>query len=466
MGQQRITKVKKKKQHKKHKQKAHQHSLKLKDTWIEHALRKLPRGVLLAVWVVLALLLYPVIGGILFRDSKDVDESALTWVNVGVNPSDNAFTLDDAIVEAAYEPENPNVSITKMIEGSVAWDKTFAASVVGKNTKTCLLIKQAAAKEHFEVPLYATGEKSVLIEEQQLPIAWRKAARVCALTAVAEARKGNINEALTLAGDIVHVGDMITHAQLPPTGYLIGASVKLFGLSALRSIAIVAPFNAKNSLVAQSMLRKYPSDPHTVTVPLQGEYLMQTVAIDQIESGKYELLQNVGLGKYKKFAAWDFYLEPNRTKNNIASVYKRIIAEASKSCIDYDPYLYRRNLELPTIPKAYFTRNLIGDLIYQFVLTPSTSFVEKRCTDDVNMQMTELIVALAAYKDEHGAYPNSLNLLFPRYLRDWPVDPYSGNGFHYDADDRTIASVGPKGAKDESEVYMHDSTGLVFTLPK
>ena len=74
-------------------------------------------------------------------------------------------------------------------------------------------------------------------------------------------------------------------------------------------------------------------------------------------------------------------------------------------------------------------------------------------TDDraaINLRLTEIALALGAYRTDHGQYPNELRALLPRFLPQLPNDPYSDGDFRYrrQGDGYVLYSVGPNGKDD------------------
>ncbi len=65
-------------------------------------------------------------------------------------------------------------------------------------------------------------------------------------------------------------------------------------------------------------------------------------------------------------------------------------------------------------------------------------------------QFAQVALALAAYRADHGRYPEKLDALRPKYLNDFPLDPFSGKPFRFrcDGKDYTLYSVGPDGRDD------------------
>ncbi len=75
-----------------------------------------------------------------------------------------------------------------------------------------------------------------------------------------------------------------------------------------------------------------------------------------------------------------------------------------------------------------------------------------RCdeTAAIRLKLTEVSLALSAYRTEHGQYPDELRALAPDYLERLPEDPYDGGGFRYRRRDGgyVLYSVGPNGRDD------------------
>jgi hypothetical protein len=66
----------------------------------------------------------------------------------------------------------------------------------------------------------------------------------------------------------------------------------------------------------------------------------------------------------------------------------------------------------------------------------------------INMRLTQIALALGAYRTEHGRYPERLDAIVPKYLAQLPGDPYHGDKpfrFHGEHDGYLLYSVGRNG---------------------
>jgi len=436
----------------------------VRKTWIERTISRAPFYMGVLAFCTFTIVIYPLVASIYVRDTNLTGDSDLQWRNITLNADENAFSFEEKLRAMVTEPVSPRKSLTAMIEGATEWDDSYVSEIREENVQVCAILQDAAHRKYYQDPKYANILGADLIKAQEVGMTWRKTARVCALESIARARSGDVRGGVLLAGDIVQMGDMIEEAQAPSLGYLLGASVKLFGLSAYRTIARDVVISPQIAQEIEMALQEITAEPSDVTTPLRGEYLVQAAVIDAINEGEYQYLENVGLPQYKKFAVLPYYFQPQRTKENVARVYRQIIQEAEKSCVDYEPIVYRRELALPIFREAYFTPNLVGRTLEKHVIIPSTGFIEKRCADEVNVGLTEVLVGLETYKKSRGVYPQTLDELVPRYLASLPKDPFSGEGFYYDRAQGIVASIGPKAAKRADGTYEHTSEGYMVEL--
>jgi hypothetical protein len=90
-------------------------------------------------------------------------------------------------------------------------------------------------------------------------------------------------------------------------------------------------------------------------------------------------------------------------------------------------------------------------------------------------RLLQLDLALWAYRAEHGAYPQSLEALQPRYLSEIPLDPFSRRAFVFRpmADDFVLYSVGGDGVdnggkfgRDQYTAALWDGYDLDLDTPR
>jgi hypothetical protein len=75
--------------------------------------------------------------------------------------------------------------------------------------------------------------------------------------------------------------------------------------------------------------------------------------------------------------------------------------------------------------------------------------------------MARVAYALAAYHSEHDQYPETLNLLTPRYIAEIPADPFAGDAMRYRRvdEDYLLYSVGADREDDDGRGYDSEPRG-------
>lgn len=87
-------------------------------------------------------------------------------------------------------------------------------------------------------------------------------------------------------------------------------------------------------------------------------------------------------------------------------------------------------LKRSTVDRAVFSRYLGSVIVWQlFPAIAATSAANDRRI--ARMQLSKVTLALAAYRAEHGRYPQSLIELVPAYLREIPPDRFSDEPLRY-----------------------------------
>jgi hypothetical protein len=130
-------------------------------------------------------------------------------------------------------------------------------------------------------------------------------------------------------------------------------------------------------------------------------------------------------------AEWDRQIAAGRLPSR--SARKAALAKLEAELIARDPRTFRG------IVRSFFSRRArstgIAD-IYLGLMTPLISAVyDAADTGALELDMTKLAFALAAYRADNGAYPEQLSNLVPKYLARVPDDAFSEKPIHYALED-------------------------------
>jgi hypothetical protein len=110
-------------------------------------------------------------------------------------------------------------------------------------------------------------------------------------------------------------------------------------------------------------------------------------------------------------------------------------------------------------------RRMYADLIARYVsdngIGGATTFHEVVIFERhiLNLRMPQIGLALAAYRDDHGTFPATLDALAPDYLKSVPVDPFTDQAFCYRRDGAgyVLYSAGFNGKDDDGRSRSDDA---------
>ena len=96
-----------------------------------------------------------------------------------------------------------------------------------------------------------------------------------------------------------------------------------------------------------------------------------------------------------------------------------------------------------------------GYVIYGLMQPIISAAVEAEDRSVMGFQVTELAFALAAYRAEHGSYPEKLDELMPKYVSEVPKDMFNEAELHYERQPGgyLLYSVGVNGIDDGGKGY-------------
>jgi len=135
-----------------------------------------------------------------------------------------------------------------------------------------------------------------------------------------------------------------------------------------------------------------------------------------------------------------FLLKPNQTR--------RLLGEKIRGWIERDavPARSRRplddsDMENPSSFEIFVLRGA-GRRVLDLLLSSCSGTQREADFAPVRLAATRALLAIAAYRAEKGALPDSLEALVPAYLEALPLDPYTGKSFLYSASKMILYSTG------------------------
>lgn len=148
-----------------------------------------------------------------------------------------------------------------------------------------------------------------------------------------------------------------------------------------------------------------------------------------------------------------YYFQENKTRKHLHEQIQEFTDDRSKICStiqrkitsNLDELYHNKNLL-----RAYFKENILGVLFENEFKGEMFYRINQHCYTNALISTTQAMIAIKAYMNDTGHYPNSLSVLVPKYLEHIPVDPYDGNEIKYSSTEKNIYSVGSIGKDYES----------------
>jgi len=274
---------------------------------------------------------------------------------------------------------------------------------------------------------------------------FRSTARLLSLQSQVRAQKGDWGGAVDSNLDAVRLGEDVPHNAVL-IGHLVGVACQAIGRKPIWGS--VEHLNAAQSRAAATRLESIMERHFSYADTLQEEkYFGQAAMLEMFadpKKARAALTQDMGTdpgaeqagGSTAQSLTMFIYLA--YSKNRIMHDYTAYMDQSSQ--IARQPYAL--HLPPPPMPKDPFNSSLL----------PVFSQARLKGVDSETQNGLLLVMlALRAFKQEHGHYPAALTELAPTYLKKLPNDPFAMQGTYkyiLKGNTYTLYSVGPDGKDD------------------
>ncbi|MDF1497903.1 MAG: hypothetical protein P1P85_00905 [Patescibacteria group bacterium] len=401
------------------------------------------------VMLIIVVILLPFILGLFTRDIDPINDSDLNLQVISIPDKDNAYFDLIKIKDVLYKPKGKEKEIKDMIEGRM-WDEKLAEEIISNNQKAFEYFSEASRKPKFQNPTLSNPENinpSMVFPSLSL---WRTMSGYSLIKVLYLSKQGKENEAIYEALSSVYIGQKIQESQTVLIEYLVAMFLKERGLEAVQNIFASSNLDSDElKRYAQSLDQFYKNEDGFISI-IKGEYYYQYSIIDALVNGNTEILQT-----HTGEQSWDisqklknnYYFMPNKTKALFAGYARKNIENANKFCNNIQNVDIQMQVPSSYL-KVYFSENLIGKVFHDITALSLTSANAKKCNEDSLVSATQALIAIKAYKNDNGDYPNSLEQLVPDYLSSVPLDYFDGNLLRYSKENKILYSIG-KDLKDD-----------------
>ena len=249
------------------------------------------------------------------------------------------------------------------------------------------------------------------------------------------AESGDLDLAFRAAHQIVALGERVAIAEgVTLIAAMIGARIQELGFARMRSLLEVPGAHAPRVSTWLDAL---------------GDRPIPAAARARVWSGEYEAFktrfttgmqkQREELPPFLRGSPSGYFYQPNRTMALIADRFRRYRDSAS-SCGEELASGEGARDEME--PIDYVRPNAVGEILARVASPNYQRALEQFCALEVRRQGTRGVMALRAYRLDHGGYPETLDALVPGYLARLPADPFNGATLRYSPRKKRLWSVG------------------------
>ncbi len=393
--------------------------------------------------LIVLVLLLPFILNLFTKDIDPIDDSDLSLRIISIPDEDNAYFDLIKIEDVIYVPEGRSKDIIDMVDQKM-WDEKLAEDIISHNQESFEYFYKATYRSNYQNPVLSNLENINPYADLPPMNSWRRMAQFSSIRALYLSKQGKDKEAIHEALNSVYIGQKIQESQVSLLGYLVAISMKETGLETVQRVITSSNLSTEELKKYASDLNQFYKNEDGLISIIKTEYYANTSNIDAIANGDTDILQyytderNQDASKRIK----DFYhFRPNETKALFSELAKRKIENANKFCDDIQERDFQQLTVLPYYIKLYLTENAIG-IIMRDTSYNSYSQNIKKCEEDSLVSATQVLIAIKAYQNDNGDYPDSLEQLVPNYLSSVPLDYFDGSSLRYSKEDKILYSIG------------------------
>jgi hypothetical protein len=404
-------------------------------------LKKALKIVATAVGILIAVLIAAFL--LLGRDGPPPDAEDLVPVRHEIPAEENAYTYLMLATNITYEPHGW-LDLWDMATNE-HWEADVFAALVETNAAPLALLDRAVRCERLQVPAMVRFDVPVRHLSHM-----RNAARLMDLRAKWLFRTGREEEAFECALEIARYGRMLEGGGGAVIHYLVGMAVHGLGLGC------VEDFARKTSLPSGELVRLaeevagHGADREGLANAFRAEYVLTSTIVDDLCEGRIGLVDLCAdEGVVPLLPKSGYFFQPNRTRRLFADAYREMVRRSRMAWSEMDIEEFRecgqyRRSDLASL----FAPNPVGRMLHDFLLASLAGVFERACWTDFSCAADRALLALRAYRQDHGGLPDSLGELVPDYLTEIPRDPFDGAPLRYSRNKGILYSVGSDLADD------------------
>jgi len=377
-----------------------------------------------------------------FTDESPPDVSDLVIERPEIPPEENAFTYIMQADRAA------SAVIPSLRSSVMEPDPADVASAVAAHASVFPYIDKALACTQFQFPPEAVRWPGVGFENAEFTTSY-----LVGLRAHEKFLKGQEDEAFRDILQLMQLEDRIRAAHGP---------LELGGFHGSEATSWIRRWLTDTTLPAASLKQlaaevgRHPVRREDFAAALRAEYAMDAQIIDIIKHGDATPsgITTTTWGHLVGAPRSDYELKPNATKRMVAEALRIQSQAAALPWPEGNPRWraweepLRKEGYAPILLPMFHDLRINGYGITYYLITSCrvrrAYTVHLSGADAINdLGMTQLLVALKAYKVEKGDLPERLEDLVPDYLAALPLDEFDGQPIKYDKAKKKLYTAVP-----------------------
>ncbi len=373
------------------------------------------------------------------RDLPQVDDGDLVAKRYEVPVDhDGVLALDRAIELLDLSEEESR--FTALSPTDEYWDAEAVRELLARNAAALETLDGALTATYFKAPARSGSPSPAMI-------GWQRLAKLLVLRAGLSLAEGDPWAAASDWQRVLTLGARVEQAL---EGSLLTAKI---GLS-LRELALQSIYQHVDAGLLPRVIGKelaaampaFRSQPEVWAALWRAEYETLAGVLDgspeEIAVAFHAQLDDSSL--LRRMLPRDYVFHPRRTRGEFARYFRARARQTALPCsAQTRPRFAEVDLGAPWARReVHFAPNGVGWLLLQAGIEHFSAFGAARCAADARLEVTRTVLALAAYEEERGALPESLDALVPDYLSEAPHDPFDGSALGYSVTGRHVRSVG------------------------
>lgn len=379
-------------------------------------------------------------------------------------------SLDD-YVKINPPPESADRMIESFVRSPMKSDgHRWVVGFLNANREPLDRVAAAAGKAHLYYPILP-GDDDILFDRSvRHLVPMRRVARRLADRAALRLSRGQVDEAWSDLQAVYRLANLL-RCQRDAISSMV-ADAMIAPADRTVRLAAVYPVDTASVETLLALWRKRPLQALVEPLWVERVQTLQALAAlcqrpvrlanapDMTESLRREALNpNVLLRENNRWfdrLEQVLAIEDPRQKLAAAESYRDELSVLKAQLMVDDQRKNEANRALALYPSAISNdiySRYIADVVNTMLMNATPRLAFEQVSQTSERRITEAVLVLRLYHDDHGEYPETLEALAPKYLSDVPLDPFTGKPLAYDRteDGYLLRSLGDDGKDDGAQ---------------